>query len=374
MVGKRSKRLRQSEAGAEGNLDMSNSSNATVPVDNPANMDLSMYEELTTRCNELEQRCATLAERYENLLQEVSPHNSSNLTPITPTVECVVHRDSVPHFKAEVSAAFPLKRNQEVESWLRAIENIVKPANDGAYIRAARASCRGTADLIINSPIFDGITIWLDFKALVRVKFRGTCSSTEFFKHLHSSRLAAGQAPLDFFVSIEGLVYQGYRDYPVAIGVPDELIRRVFLQGLPHWLREALALKEDHSLPSLVDAAQRIWNLRMTTTRDGPSVPNTHDSRPVRLRQVASIEKYCQYHQTNTHNTEECRLRQRPLRCFNCQGTGHFARQCPFSPPHGRTWSSPACEGIHTGRPIEQRQRSENQTPGPQNNGSGQPK
>lgn len=376
MVGKRSKRLRQSEVGAEGNLNMSDSSNTTIPVDNnPAHMDLSMYEELTTRCNELEQRCATLAERYENLLQEVSPHNSSNLASATPTtVECVVHReDSVPHFKAEVSAAFPLKRNQEVESWLRAIENIVKPANDGAYIRAARASCRGNADLIINSPVFDGISIWSDFKALIRAKFRGTCSSTEFFKHLHGSKMAVGQAPLDFFVSIEGLVYQGYRDYPVAIGVPDELIRRVFLQGLPHWLREALALKEDDSLPSLVDAAQRIWNLRMTSSKDGPSVPSSHDSRPMRLRQVASIVKYCQYHQSNTHNTEECRLRQRSFRCYNCQGIGHFARQCPFSPPHGRTWSSPACEGFHTGRPGEQKQRSGNQEePNQQSNNSGE--
>lgn len=52
-----------------------------------------------------------------------------------------------------------------------------------------------------------------------------------------------GQAPLDFFVSIEGLVYQGFRDYPVAIGVPDKLIQRVFIHGLSHWLQEALALK-----------------------------------------------------------------------------------------------------------------------------------
>lgn len=154
-------------------------------------------------------------------------------------MEYVIHReDSVPKFNAEISAAFPMKRNQEVESWLRAIENIVKPASDEAHIRAEMALCRGTADLIVNSPVFDSINDWSDFKAIVRSKFRGTCSSTEFFKHLHESKLAVDQAPLDFFVSIEGLVYQGFRDYPMAIGVPDELIRRVFLQGLPHWLRD----------------------------------------------------------------------------------------------------------------------------------------
>jgi len=106
MPGKRSKRLRQSEAGAEGNLNASDSSNVTLPLinqsnSNEVNMDLSMYEELTARCNELEQRCATLTERYENLLRETSPHNSSNIAPVTQTaIEYVINReDSVPKFK-----------------------------------------------------------------------------------------------------------------------------------------------------------------------------------------------------------------------------------------------------------------------------------
>lgn len=380
MPGKRSKRLRQSEAGAEGNLNASDSSNVTLPLinqsnSNEVNMDLSMYEELTARCNELEQRCATLTERYENLLRETSPHNSSNIAPVTQTgIEYVINReDSVPKFKAEISAAFPLKRNQEVESWLRAIENLVKPANDEAYIRAARASCRGTADLIVNSPVFDGIQNWDNFKALARSKFRGTCSSTEFFKHLHGSKLSHNQAPLDFFISVEGLVYQGYRDYPIAVGVPDELIRRVFLQGLPHWLREAIVLREDESLPSLVDAAQRVWNLRIHASGEGPSVPGNQSSRPMRLRQVASVERYCQYHQSNSHNTADCRLRQRTLQCFNCHRAGHFARQCPFQPPHGRARSSPAREEFHSGRPDEQRWGSENQEiSGSQDNHAGE--
>lgn len=167
MPGKRSKRLWQIEVGAEGNLNTSDTSNATVPLidsqsnSNKANMGISIYEELTAHCNDLEQCCAMLSEQYERLLQETSPHNSSHITHVTPiAVEYVIHRkDSVPKFKAEILAAFPFKRNQEVESWLRVIEN-VKPASDKAYICAARASCQVTADLNVNSPVLDGIRKW----------------------------------------------------------------------------------------------------------------------------------------------------------------------------------------------------------------------
>ncbi|ROT73938.1 pol polyprotein [Penaeus vannamei] len=41
-------------------------------------------------------------------------------------------------------------------------------------------------------------------------------------------------------------------DYPRAIGDPDDLIRRVFLQGLPRWIREAVVVKEEAELCNLV--------------------------------------------------------------------------------------------------------------------------
>lgn len=64
-------------------------------------------------------------------------------------------KESLPHFKAEMPASLPLTRNQEVESWLREIENITQPRMIESFIRAARSSCRGPADLIINLPVFD---------------------------------------------------------------------------------------------------------------------------------------------------------------------------------------------------------------------------
>ncbi|ROT80214.1 hypothetical protein C7M84_001065 [Penaeus vannamei] len=67
------------------------------------------------------------------------------------------------------------------------------------------------------------------------------------------------------------MVYQGYRDHKEAIGSPEELIRRVFLQGLPSWLRELLALKEGDSVQSLVEASQRLWNARVgVSSHDEP--------------------------------------------------------------------------------------------------------
>ena len=62
----------------------------------------------------------------------------------------IVTRGNVAHFKGGVSACEPLGRNQEIESWIRAIENIVLP-NDNGYVRLVRAHCRGRAGVEPNS-------------------------------------------------------------------------------------------------------------------------------------------------------------------------------------------------------------------------------
>ncbi|ROT68897.1 hypothetical protein C7M84_012959 [Penaeus vannamei] len=163
----------------------------------------------------------------------------------------LVSRDSIPHFKGETSACEPLKRNQEVESYIRAIENLVRPTSNDAYIRAARASCRGRAETIINSESFDGIQDWDTFKRQLRRKFRGTYTASDFFKVLYDHAMTERQAPMDFFLEVEASVFQGYRDHRGAVGEPSELIRRVFLAGLPSTLRDLLVLKDDCSPSSL---------------------------------------------------------------------------------------------------------------------------
>lgn len=73
-----------------------------------------------------------------------------------------------------------LKMNQDEEAWIRSIENLVKPPNDQANIQATRTNCQGSAELITNSPV-RLLRVWETFKASLRNKFRGTCTSTDFY-------------------------------------------------------------------------------------------------------------------------------------------------------------------------------------------------
>ncbi|ROT75469.1 hypothetical protein C7M84_006011 [Penaeus vannamei] len=78
------------------------------------------------------------------------------------------------------------------------------------------------------------------------------------------------QAPMDFFLEVEASVFQGYRDHRGAVGEPSELIRRVFLAGLPSTLRDLLVLKDDCSPIQLAETAQKLWNSSMAS---GTAVP-----------------------------------------------------------------------------------------------------
>ncbi|ROT78569.1 hypothetical protein C7M84_002716 [Penaeus vannamei] len=179
-------------------------------------------------------------------------------------------------------ACEPLKRNQEVESYIRAIENLVRPTSDDAYIRAARASCRGRAETIINSESFDGIRDWDTFKRQLRRKFRGTYTASDFFKLLYDHGMTERQAPMDFFLEVEASVFQGYRDHRGAVGEPSELIRRVFLAGLPSTLRDLLVLKDDCSPIQLAETAQKLWNSRYGIRHSGS---NTRHQSPNELQE-----------------------------------------------------------------------------------------
>lgn len=224
-----------------------------------------------------------------------------------PIFNVVVDKESIPPFRGDTPAAQPLRRNQEVEAWIRHIENVAKPATDATFISAARASCKGPADLIVNSPMFDGIREWAIFKTLLRRKFRGTCSSTDFFTILNECRMTTTQGPQDFFQQLEGIVYQGVRDYPDVVGNPEPLLKRLFLQGLPLWLREYLAIIDELPLDRLVETAQRIWNTRTGVARTEP-LADRHPPRP--LRAVAPVEeppehrrtRWCSYHRTSRHD------------------------------------------------------------------------
>ncbi|ROT62221.1 hypothetical protein C7M84_019943 [Penaeus vannamei] len=180
--------------------------------------EISVMEELFQKISQLTLEVQNL--RFQN--SELEARISRPSTPVSvreaPPVEFVVQRDPIPQFKAEVSSAHPLKRNQEVESWLRSVENHTRPQTDAAFIKAAKAS-------------------WIT-------------------------------------------------DYPRAL-VTHDLIRRVFLQGLPRWIREAVVVKEEAELCNLVETTQRVWSLRES---EGPGVssPTRSPFRPRFLQQPRS--------------------------------------------------------------------------------------
>lgn len=171
-----------------------------------------------------------------------------------------------------------------------------------------------------------------------------------------------GQAPMDYYLQLEGSVYQGYRDHRDAIGDPAELVRRVFLSGIPAWLRDFLAVREDGNPTQLAETAQRIWNSRngihhgdhssMSSGQfpERPPRGRDHYALPVSAEApamhsifpVTAQGKWCSYHRVPTHNTSECRAvassapNSPPRRlCFQCRRPGHLAKECPFQQSQG---------------------------------------
>lgn len=233
------------------------------------------------------------------------------------------------------------------------MENGTRPQTDEALIQSAHSSCRGTADLVVNSPLFDGVTSWVEFKEPVRLKFRGTFSSTDFFRHLNNYKLAAGQAPADYFVSVETTVFQGVRDYPRSLSCPEEVIRCIFLQGLPSWLGEAIILKEESLLPELVEVAQKCWGLRNASFTKPQNAARNEDTTPHTSTQQSRPS--CTFHKSRRHNTRDCRERfaEHPpsveprlsppidqIRCYKCNNLGHYPNSCPFSRARGTPQTS----------------------------------
>lgn len=133
-------------------------------------------------------------------------------------------RDNVLHFKGKVSACDPLRRNQEIESWIQSVENLVRPPTGAVFIRTNWANCRGRNETIINSVSFDLIRDWDTFKKELRRKFRATSSAADIYKVLYDHTMNDAQAPMDIYLQIVASVYQGFRDHREAIGNPIELI------------------------------------------------------------------------------------------------------------------------------------------------------
>lgn len=312
--------------------------------------------------------------------------NSTTPQPPAPTTY-IMSREEVPIFKGETPASKPLQRNQDIEAWIYAIENLTRPT-DEMRIRTARGRARGFAQMLIQSPMFDHITTWNDFKAKLRMKFRGTCSSSHFYDMLSRSRMAPPQTPLDFYQQVEMAVFQGVRDFPNQIGDAEDLLRRTFLQGVPLWLRQQLSPLAFPSAMHLAEATQQAWNATAgmgeslplaTYTQDEGDGSRQHEyysrghqqsfqrppphnniSRQAALpHETASLDyyqdylflnvsavtqsppqqatapsapegrrKWCEYHKSDGHSSSDCYVINK--RCFKCGGYNHIRADCPF--------------------------------------------
>ena len=260
-------------------------------------------------------------------------------------------RETIPTFEAKTPAYLPLKRSQEVDFWLRQVELLARPADDAGRIRAARTTCRGIAEVIINGPLFADIHTWSEFKTRIKHKFRGTCTAAAFLNILATKKLQDRQSPADFHMEIESAVYAASQDFPDDLGNPRGLIRRTFLQGLPSYLQEALAVKNQDWLEELVDAAQRVWDARQLSRYGEPDSRDTsaENRRPRYNRPVMSSSygdsdsehiaaatarpstaNYCFYHRSTGHNTSQCRAKPPGQACWGCGRDDHQRRNCPF--------------------------------------------
>ena len=281
-----------------------------------------------------------------------SPSPAPSIQP-QPPQQIIITQPSqtIPTFEAKTPAYLPLKRSQEVDFWLRQVELLARPSDDAGRIRAARTACRGIAEVIINGPLFNGIHTWSDFKEQIKYKFRGTCSAAAFLNILATKKLQDRQSPADFHMEIESAVYAASRDFPDDLGNPRGLIKRTFLQGLPYYLQEALAVKNQDCLEELVDAAQRVWDARQLSRYGEPDDRNSsaenrkprynrpvmslyyEDSHPGHIAAAAarpSTANYCFYHRRNGHNTARCRDKPQGQVCWGCGRDGHWRRKCPF--------------------------------------------
>ena len=287
------------------------------PVDSTKSDD--KYNELLQKFDTMHSEIVSLRSENEELKSRIE--SKVNEQSVSVSLGCAFGKDSVPWFDAKTPASQPLKRNSEVEFFLKQVELVGERQDDSVLIRLAKSRCTGIVASIVNSAAYEHIVTWHEFKELIRNKFRGTTTANDYFHFLNALKLAPYQSPQDLYVQIESYAYQAVRDHPSAVGDVNELISRVFLQALPLWLRELVASSEDLPCHKLVEVTNRIWNLRVNSKVDNQIAAST----------VSSQGSYCAYHRCNGHTTRECRSKPSNNVCWRCGKPGHVRLKCPFS-------------------------------------------
>lgn len=274
------------------------------------------------------------------------------LAPIPAPPPQPFYNKDAPVFKAAIPSSRPHERNAEVEDWLADVSNRFEHLPDHLKISNARASCRGTAGLVMKSSPFTDIRVWKEFELAVRQTFKVGSSSSSIFDQLHVLTLKDFQRPHDYYLEVVALVNSGHISHPRKFSEPNHLIRQHFLVGLPSWLRGEVGTWEDSPIHVLVDKAQcaflRRKNARSTSPAPEPprrwersihavcdnevgQYPFPNPQTPPRTRRDLPRS----YNDTRSHSPDprrniSVRGRRSEVICFFCDEKGHFVKQCPF--------------------------------------------
>jgi hypothetical protein len=224
-----------------------------------------------------------------------------------------------------------------------------------------------------------GVT-WEQFKDAFYQRFRDAHSDQFHFMQLQTARQRKGESPRDFADRCRSLANKVICkvDDPVAQRIHRENADRMMLASFVAGLKGVVGTQVRYAAPKDIQRAislalsveeaekQEKFNETFYTRFDNsvrllsgsPRQPRREDSRPrqtadaqakrrVRSQRYDSPRNYSKPSNSETRNAQT----EAAVRCFECQGVGHFGRECPTRLKRQENSPDPRGRGSARGRP-----------------------